>query len=301
MALTPFTSSQTGPRITVNDWLKDPARIQAYMISLLDQGFLADAVLRSGGSAPSGVVRYEETTPIYSDATVTNRAEGSEVPVATVSRGAPASAYSQDKSLRLVITDEMQRRNQTDVVNKGITQVTNTIVKAFDDMFVTTTLAASIFSQAASAAWSIGSTDVRGDILAAAKKVEGAQDSQGAELGYVADTLIVNRTTKFDLINNTAFNAVFSYGGPLTSENLRYTGKLPQKILDYDVLFSPRVPSGTAILCQRNACGAIFDEVPLVVMPMEEDRKTLTWYSIVRRVSAIAIDQPKAICKITGV
>lgn len=299
MALTPYTSSQSGARITVNSWLKDPARIQAYMLSLLDQGFLADAVLRSGGSAPSGVVRYEETTPIYSDATVTNRAEGAEVPVATVSRGAPVSAYSQDKSLRYVITDEMQRRNQMDLANQGITQVVNTIIKAFDDMFITTTLAAPISSQAASAVWATTSTDVRGDILAAAKKIEGAQDSQGAELGYLADTLIVNRATKFDLINNTTFNAPLTYN--LANENLRYTGKLPNQVLGFDVLFSPRVPSGTAILCQRNSCGAIFDEVGLTVMPMEEDRKTLSWYSIVRRVSAIAIDQPKAICKITGV
>lgn len=299
MALTPFTSSQTGPRITVNSWLKDPARIQAYMLSLLDQGFLADAVLRNGGSAPSGVVRYEETTPIYSDATVQNRAEGAEVPVATVSRGAPVSAYSQDKSLRYVITDEMQRRNLVDLANQGIIQVTNSIIKAFDDMFINTTLAAPISSQAASAVWATTSTDVRGDILAAAKKIEGAQDSQGSELGYIADTLIVNRSTKFDLINNTTFNAPLTYN--LANENLRYTGKLPNQVLGYDVLFSPRVPAGVAILCQRNACGAIFDEVPLTVMPMEEDRKTLSWYSIVRRVSAIAIDQPKAICKITGV
>lgn len=303
MALTPFTSSQSGPRITVSDWLKDPSTLPTYVLSLMDQGFLADAVLRPGGGVPAGVVRFRETNPIYSDAaSVANRAEGGEVQVTTVSLGAPVSAYTQEKALRLIITDEMRRRNQIDVMNMGITQVVNTIIKAFDDLFITTVLAnAGISSQAASAAWSIGTTDVRGDILAAGKKVEGALDSQSAELGYMADTLIVNRTTKFDLMNNDKFNLVFTYGGNLTSENLRYTGKLPQKILDYDVLFSPRVPSGTAILCQRNTCGAIFDEVSLTAMDLDEDRNRLSWSSIVRRSSAIAIDQPKAICKITGV
>lgn len=302
MALTPFTSSQSGPRITVNDWLKDPQRLPVYTLSLMDQGFLADAILRPGGQADAGVVKFEETTPIYADSTVANRAEGGEVQVTTVSRGAPVSAYSQEKALRLIVTDEMRRRNQIDVMSTGITQVTNTIIKAFDDLFVTTVLAnAGISTQAASAVWSIAGTDVRGDILAAAKKVEGAQDSQGSELGYLADTLIVNRTTKFDLMNNTAFNLVFTYGGGITAENLRYTGVLPKKILNFDVVFSPRVPAGTAILCQRNVCGAIFDEVPLQALPMEEDRKRLSWYSIVRRSSIVAIDQPKAICKITGV
>lgn len=302
MAPVPFTSSQSGPRITVNDWLKDPGRIPVYVLSLMEQGFLADAILRPGGNAQSGVVRFDESTPMYADTAVTNRAEGAEVPVATVSRGAPNVAYSQEKALRLIVTDEMSRRNQLDAMSLGITQVVNTIIRAFDDMFIAAVLNnANINTQAASAAWSIGGTDIRGDIIAAAKQIEGAQDGQGSELGYEADTLIVNRNTKFDLINSTQFNQVYTYGGNLTSENLKYTGVLPKKILDYDVLFSPRVPAGTAILLQRNTCGFISDEVPLQTLPMEEDRNRLIWSSIVRRASVVGLDQPKAVTKITGV
>lgn len=302
MAPLPYITSQSGPRITVNDWVKDPTRVPAYVLSLLDQGFLADAVLRPGGSAPSGAVRFDESTPIFADDAVNNRSEGSEIPIATTSRGTPNVAYSQDKALRLLITEEMRRRDKMDELNTSMTQLTNTIIRAFDDMFIAAVLNnANIFSQAASAGWSVTSTDVRGDILAAAKKVEGAQDGQGSELGYAADTLIVNRTTKFDIINSTQFNAVYTNGGDLASENLRYTGVLPKKILDYDVLFSPRVPSGIAILCQRKTCGFISDEVPLHAYPLEEDRNRLSWSAIVQRVSAVGIDQPKSVCKITGV
>jgi len=62
--------------------LKDPTRVPTYVLSLMKQGFLADAVLRPGGSAPAGVVRFDESTPLYADSSVTNRAEGAEVPVA---------------------------------------------------------------------------------------------------------------------------------------------------------------------------------------------------------------------------
>lgn len=303
MAPLPFNSSQSGTRITVNDWLKDPTRVPVYVLSLMNQGFLADAVLRPGGSAPAGVVRFEESTPLYADSSVTNRAEGSEVPVTTVSRGVPNVAYSQDKALRLIITEEMRRRNSIDMFQTGITQVVNTMIRAFDDMFISAVLSnANINSKTVTTAWATSSgTTPRKDIMDAAKLIEGAQDGQGAELGYEADTLIVNRATKFDLINSADFNQIYTYGGNIADEHLQYTGKLPQKILDYDVLFSPRVPSGTAILCQRNVCGSIFDEVPLKVYDMVEDRNRLSWSSIVQRVSAVAIDKPKSICKLVGV
>lgn len=302
MALTPWTSSQSGNRTTVNDWVKDPLRVQAYMLNWAAQGnFLIDAVLRDAGQNDSGVVRFEESTPLYADNTVPIRAEGAEVPVAETSAGAPNVAYSVEMALRLLITDEMLRRNLVGKWDVSLTQVQNSLVRAFDQRFITETLAnAGIQSQAASAVWSTGSTDIRGDILKAAEKIEGAQDGQGAELGYRADTLIVNRVTKFDVITSTQFNAVYD-GGNIASENLLYTGKLPKRILDYDVLESQYVPAGVAILCQRKACGFKSDEVPFTTLPMDEDRNRLSWSSIVRRSAAIGIDQPKAICKLTGV
>lgn len=302
MAVSPWTSSQSGTRVTVNSWTKDPLLIQAYMLNWADQGnFLVDAVLRNGGQNDSGVVRFEESVPLYLADAVEDRAEGAEVPVVTGVRGAPNVTFSVDKAIRLLITDEMIRRNNVGLWDMYLQQAQNTMTKAWDQSFITQTLGnANIQTQAASAVWSTGTTDVRGDILKAAEKIEGAQDGQGSELGYKADTLIVNRTTKYDIITNDKFNEVYN-GGNIASEHLKYTGLLPRKIMDFDVLESQYVPAGVAILCQRNACGFISDEVPFTVLPMEEDRNRLSFSSIIRRVSAIGIDQPKAICKITGV
>jgi hypothetical protein len=301
MAPITVSSSQSGPRLTVNDWVKDPARIPAYIISLADQGFLADAIFRPGGTTPSGVVRYEETTPIYADSDLPLRAEGAEVPVIGGSRGVPNVAYTKEYAGRVLVTDEQRRRNTINVLSDTMTQVSNTMIKMWDDMAVATCLNnANIQSQAASAVWSTGTTDIRGDILKAAEKIEGVQDAQGSEMGYAADTLVVNRATKFDIITSDQFNKVYE-GGNIADQHLKYTGLLPRKIMDYDVLFSPRVPSGVAILMQRNKCGFIVDEVPLQGFPLDEDRNRLSWSSIVRRSSAMALDNPKTVCKITGV
>ncbi len=302
MAPTPYITSQSGPRITVNEWLQDPTRIPAYVLSLMNQGFLADAIFRPGGSAPAGVVQFSETTPIYANSVVSNRAEGAEVPVATVSAATPNVAYSQDKALRLIVTDEMQRRNRVDMLEMGITQVTNSIIRAFDDMFVASILNnPSVQTQVAASPWATVSYDVRADILAAGKKIEGAQDGQGSELGYMADTIICNRSTKFDLINSAQFNTVYNSAGNLATENLRYTGKLPKQILGFDVLMSPRMPTGQVFLLQRQVCGFICDELPLHAYPLDEDRNRLSWSSIVRRVSAVGLDSPLSVCRISGV
>ena len=47
---TKVVSAFDGPRITVNDFIKDPLRIPELIIQMTKQGFLADAVLRQGGN-----------------------------------------------------------------------------------------------------------------------------------------------------------------------------------------------------------------------------------------------------------
>lgn len=301
MAPLPSVSVNDGPRITVNDWLKDPLRIPTYVIDLMKQGFLADAVLRTEGSAPAGVVKFYESTPIYADSSVTDRAEFAEVPVALTSLGTPNSAYTVDKSLAVVISDEDKRRSDVDKLATRMTQVKNTLIKAWDDLFVQAVLTnTGVQTFAASNVWTTANYDIRSDILSAAALVEGAADAQGSELGFEADTMIVNRATKYTLLKSKDFNAEY-YGGDIADENLRYTGKLPQKIMGLNVLMSPRVPSGKAIILQRGVTGFIADEVPLNATALYRDEPRKTWRTDVQRVSAVGIDQPKSAVVLSGI
>lgn len=296
----PNVASGDGPRITVNDWLKDPLLIPTYILDLMDQGFLADAVLRSAGSAPAGVVRFHESTPLYADSSVVDRAEFAEVQTARTSLGAPNVAYTVEKALAVTISDRDKSRSSIDKLAIRMQQVKNTIIRAWDDVFVQAVLTnANVQTFAASDSWDTASYDIRSDWLSVMKLIEGALDGQGSELGYVCDTAIINRTTKYDVIRSKDFNAEY-YGGDIASENLRYTGKLPQKIMGVDVLMSPRIPVGKAIFLQRGASGFIADEFGLNATPLYRDEPRKTWRSDVSRMSAVGIDQPKSVVVVTG-
>ncbi|MGW1676028.1 phage major capsid protein [Saccharopolyspora sp. NPDC002376] len=297
---TKVVSSFDGPRITVNDFIKDPLRIPSLIISMTKQGFLADAVLRNAGQNQAGAVRFNESTPLYADTDAEVRAEFAEVPVGTTSAGDPKVTFVEERALAILASDEMRRRQVVDPVTRQLQQVKNTLIKAWDDTFVKSILNnASINTLGVTARWTGPDVDIRRDLNNARRLVDNAQTDQGAEFAFEADTLIVNKTTQFDLLNSSQFQQ--PYQGNIADENLRYTGKLPQQILTLDVLVSNRVPDGKAIVMQRNVAGFISDELPLQATPLYRDEPRKTWRSDVQRASAIGIDQPKAITVLSGV
>lgn len=296
----PVVSAQDGVQITVNDWLKDPLTIPEYLLDRMKQGFIADAVLRPGGTAEAGVVRFHDSTPLYLDSTITTRAEFSEVPVGTGSLGNPNVVYTQETSIGVVISDWMRRRNSIDAMGLKMSQAVNSIRRAWDDIFVqAVTGNGNVLTGAASAHWNISTTDIRSDILTAMKAIESAQDGQGSELGYECDTMIVNRTNKFDIMRSTQFNTEY-LGGDIADQNIRYTGLLPQKIMGLNVLVSPRIPAGKVIFLQRGASGFIADEVALNATAMYRDEPRKSSRSDVLRQSAVGIDQPKSVFILTA-
>ncbi len=306
MAALPTITSQDGPKITINAYLKDPLLVPTVVVNMMDQGFLADSILRRAGAADAGVVRFSESTPIYADSTVRVRAEMAEVPIAMGSLGSPNVAYTSDRSLSVVITDEDKRRSSIDKLAVRMMQVKNSIIKAWDTAFVSSVTGNGnvntlVLNSGTPGTWAGSSYDIRNDILTAASKVDTAVDGQGSTFGFEADTLIVNKTTKYDILRSAQFQT--PYVGNIASENLQYTGKLPQKLLNFDVITVPNsvLATGTAILLQRNVAGFIADEVPLNATALYRDEPRKIWRSDVQRVSAIGLDQPKAACIITGV
>jgi hypothetical protein len=52
---------------------------------------------------------------------------------------------------------------------------------------------------------------------------------------------------------------------------------------------------------QRNRLGFYSDEISLTASPLYRDEPRKTWRSDVQRASALGIDQPQAVCMLTGV
>lgn len=296
----PVVSSTDGVRITVNDFVKDPLRIPAMVIDMLDQGFIADAVLRQAGGNP-GVVKYHEETPLYADGVARVRAEYAEVPVYTTSLGEPKSVYSDERPMAVLVSDETVRRDAVDRVNTSMTQVRNSMIQVWDDVFFDYVLGHSGVNQATTATgFSNETTDIRKVLLGAAKQIKTAKDVNGSSLGFRPNTIICNEETEYDLLTQKAFNDVYQ-GGNIADENLRYTGKLPNRILTFDVLVTPRCPTDKLLILERGRCGFISDELPLQATSLYRDEPRKSWRSDIQRASAVGLDQPKCVTVLSGV
>lgn len=293
-----------GPRITVSELLKDPLVIPALILDITQNEFVMDTVLRAGGAAPSGAVRYSESTPLYADDYPEIRPEFGEVPIVPTSVGIPRVVFTHERAMAIMVSDEMRRRQAIDPVNRQLLQVKNTMVYSWNTAFYSAVVSnSSIQTLAVSNAWASANATIRADLAQAQFLVENANivSPSGVTqwLGFEADTLIINHGTKNTLLQSSTFAA--PYIGDIASENLLYTGVLPQKILNLDVLISRQVPAGNAIVMQRKRAGFYADEVPFTAGPLYRDEPRKTWRSDTQRAAAIGLDQPLSICLLSGV
>lgn len=293
-----------GPRITVNALLKDPLTIPALILDMTQNEFIVDSVLRPGGNAPSGAVRYSESTPMFADDFPEVRPEFGEVPVVPTSLGLPRVVFAHERAMAIMVSDEMRRRQTVDPVTRQLMQVKNTMVYSWNSAFYSAVVAnASIQTLAVTNTWASAAATIRADIAQAMFLVENSNVVSPSGLtqwfGFEADTLIINHGTKNTLLQSNTFAA--PYVGDIASENLLYTGTLPQKIMNLDVMVSRQVPAGNAIVMQRRRAGFIADELPFIAGPLYRDEPRKTFRSDTQRASAIGLDQPLAICLLSGV
>lgn len=309
---TNLISVQDSPKLTVATLMKSPTLIPKRVISSMDQQFITDAVLRSADDAPSGFILYSESDPLYVAEDPAILDEFGEIPTTNGSIGKPKVARVVRRAMGLRVSKQMIDRNSIDAVNRQVTQIRNTMVRAWEDALFSAIVANQATQVITSGTpWSATTgTHVRGDINAAKFLIKNAASDAAGQLkfGYEADTLIVSTTTELDFIESDEVNNV--YIGNLAADNLKYTGKLPNKFNGLDVLVSWRLsayfPNG-AIVCQRKVFGGVSDERPLQGTPMYGEGggpnggPTESWRTDITRASAIFLDQPKAVVLINGV
>lgn len=296
----PVRSYLDGPRITVDTFLNDPLKIPALVYSMVDQQFIADALLRNAGVVTGGAVQFFKSTPFYADSDSAIRAEFGEVKLAQTSVGTPDVAYVAERALAILISDEMKRRMSIDPVNTQLIQVKNTMVQNWDSAFITKLLAEVDSGQVVTGGnWATATTGqtARSNIVDAMQLVATAKaPGQNTAFGFKADTLVIGMGRQFDLIRNDDFNK--PYIGNLADQNLMYVGKLPNKILGLDVVISRTMSDDIALVMQRKVVGAIADELPMQASAMYRDEPRKVWRCDIQRASAIVIDQPLAVAQI---
>jgi hypothetical protein len=308
---TNIISVQDGPRLTVSSLLKSPTLIPKRVLHNIDQEFLVNDVLRHAQDSPSGALIYFQSTPLFSNDDPAILDEFGEIPTTNGSLGTPKTARTVRRALGLRVSKTMVDRNNVDAVNVQVTQIRNTMVRAWEDAFFSALVANDqVQVIMTDTAWGSTSSHIRQDVNSAKYLVKNAAaDAAGKQkFGYVADTLIISTETETDFLDSDEVTK--PYVGNLADENVQYTGKLPNKFLGLNVLVSWRLsvyaPS-CAVVLQRFVIGGISDERPLSATPMYGEGNgpnggpTETWRTDITRASAIFVDQPLACVFIAGV
>lgn len=295
MALQPIMAAGDGPRIAVNDLVKAPKAVPARVLSMMQNQFLMDSVLRDGGGNSSGVVTFRESEPQFAPEDVGIREEFGEYPILTDQTGTVRAVTTVDRGFSILISEKMRRRNQMDRVNIQMTRGKNTMLRTWEKALRDSLNACP--SMNALAKWDgTGTTPkIRTDLIEAKKVVGDAAIATQADnfLGFDADTMIIHPDDAHDILLDDSFDEINV--DDMRHASVKFTGKLPNQIAGLTVLVSRSWTKGRVWVGERKTVGFYSDEVGLNSTPLYKPNPVIqAWRSDTGRESAIGIDQPSA-------
>jgi hypothetical protein len=287
--------------------VKQPTLIPKRIISMLQQQFIVDALLRKLPPTQSGVYVYEESTPLFANGEAEIVEEFGEIPVISGNVGNRKVAFTVRRGLGLKVSQQMIDRNNVDRVNTQMQQIKNTFTRTWETVFFNALLNhPDVVTVPITNPWTDPAATIRNDIASGMEQIEDAapDDLPDDFFGFEANTLVIGKSTKTDLITSDDFNVVYR-NNPLAAESPEYKGTLPGDFYGLKIMVSrelDRLAPNKALLLQSKIVGGIGDERALRSTPMYEEKKSAeTWRSDTTRVSAVVIDQPGAAIWLDGV
>lgn len=307
-----IVASDDGPRLTVNQLVKSPTLVPKRIISMMNQGFMVDQLLRQGPPIPSGTLIYSESEPLYANDAPMDVAEFGEIPLTTTDTGRPRVAKSIKKAMGFRISQESIDRNNFNRVNTDMVKLKNSFAKDYEDTFLTALLAAlptlaSTNSWVNTAASNVGE-GIYADLAHGVYNIKNADadtdDGTGEQkLHFQPNTLVINDLMASLLLLNPDIVKVLGIGSAANMQPL-ITGDATEaflKAFNLRLVRSWRLDPDKAILLESKTVGGISDERALGATPLYEHKPTETWRTDVTRMSAVFIDQPKAGLVLTGI
>lgn len=279
-------------RITVEQFLKNPSRVQRVITDLTNERFLAERIF-GAGDAQGGAVIYDQVTAseLYTDRDVQAIDAGSEFPIVSSGESAPKVAAVTKWGGAAVLTYEAIRRDSRDTLNRELTKLRNTIVRKVDTVAIAALDAAPIRTNTGTD-WSNGTT---GDPITDIAMSQSLIDD--ADMGYVTDTVIASPSTRVDLLTRKdvrdALPRDVAAGNPIASGQF-------QGFMGLTWYFTNRVPAGTAYLLSSTMAGSLRDELPLYSRPVDQPERE-RWLVQAARVTVPVVTDPKAVLKLTGI
>jgi len=310
MVVSSIVSMGDGPQITVSDIQGNPMWIPTKLKELMENQFISEALLRNAGSNPTGVIAYREGDPTFLEGDVETVAEGGEIPVSHIGVGTPRSAFATKRALGVRVTKEMVDENQLDMVNKQMTGLRNTFIRANDRVARALWLSNAVPTIPVTTAWDETASTPRSDIaqaidtVATAAPTEPQGGSDDEYYGFQADTIVMHPGMRSTLLDNEQILKVYS--GNIADQSILYTGALPETIYGLRVLLSYSFPRDRALVLQRGVAGFYSDTRALQFTSLYPEGggpnggPTETWRSDASQKRALGLDQPKAGVWLTG-
>lgn len=292
----PNGPSVSGTTLTVDWALRNPTFIQRAIDMRIQGRFISDFIFRAG-SAASGSVVYERTLgvdekyPTKGDAEVIE--PGDEFPLVDVGDVTRQTALVEKYGAAALITYEQVRRNARDKVQEAIIKIGNAVVRKTDARAMAALNAdAAVLTMAAAAVWGSGTPDPFADLVTAKGMID------GTDLGYNADTVIINPADAAKLLINKDIRA------QLPRENVNVnpllTGRLANLAGIPNWIQTPLKAAGSLYLLQQNIAGVNADELPFYTRRIDEEANE-RWRVMGARVSVPIITDPKSVLKLTGI
>ena len=304
---TSIVSVSDGNRFTVSDLVKQPLFVPTKLKELMENQFISEALLRNAGANPSGVVAYREGDPTFLDQDVQDIAEFGEIPVSSGQLGIPRTAYAVKKALGIRVSKEMIDENDIDAVNKQMTGLRNTFIRANDRSAKALLQSGAVPTLPVSTAWDAVGGKPRTDIVRAIEKVTTAAPAEATEdeyYGFAPDTIVLHPGLLATLMDNEQILRVFN--GNVANESIAYTGAIPGSLLGLSVIQSRTFPIDKALILERGTVGFYSDTRPLQFTALYPEGNgpnggpRETWRSDASHKRVMGLDQPKAAIWLTG-
>ncbi|WP_018119413.1 hypothetical protein [Corynebacterium mastitidis] len=302
-----LTSAFGGDTITVDEMVKDPHFIPERVLTNLDGAFLEAALFRNGGPN-DGVVAFREAAAPFLNDDSEEVAEFAEIPVSDLNRGKLHKVIGVKTALGVRISREMRRFNKIDQLNLRLTALQNTMVKNGVEASLAAFKSAEIPELAVGSDWESQDADPMRDIRKAKRMISTATapDRKDALMGYKPDVLVTNEGTLDAALFHESVQRF--YRGNAAVENPVYQGITPQILAGLRVVTSQYIPEGDVYIMQSGVAGFISDADPLTITPLYAENgengfggANQSWRMDAFRNRVIAVDNPRAVVKLTGV
>lgn len=246
-----------GPQVTVDTALQQPNILARALTDLTYLRFVADRILARGtpDQIRGGAAVFQRAESLFPDRGAETVGVRSEWPRTAWTVPDLFGAAVQKMGLESPITDEARRRNAIDELMRAQKKLANAVVKFIDAACMTMIISdPAIGTYSAAQTWTGGTPNIIGDLAAARNLIV------NADLGYEADTLIINPAQETAFLTSTSIRDWLPRES--TPRNQVVSGNTVPILGLQQILVTNQIAAGKGIVVDSGTIGSIADEPP---------------------------------------